>query len=475
MIRRDRLRLWVVVIVVAAALAYAWPVAGRLNMGLDLKGGAHIVLQAKDTPESPIQDDSIDRLLAVLRNRVDQYGVAEPIIQKSGKDRIIIDLPGIQDPNAALELIGKTAQLDFREVLDVSAPPPPLPERKNYDSDEQFARAQERWNAAVAQGRTASADFATRAAGIEGAIAAPSEDDRESAGSATSVQEGRYYLLGKVLLSGKELKDAGVNPDNLGRMGVSLSFNAEGARLFEEATGRLVGKQIAIVLDGVVISAPVVQDRIAGGNAQITGRFTADEASRLAIMLKAGALPVAVEIAENRSVGPSLGADSVRQGLQAGLFGAAMVLVFMLIYYQFRGLAADVALVVTMLLVFAGLIAFNATLTLPGIAGIILTIGMAVDGNVLIYERIREEQRAGKTPLAALDSGFRKALVTILDSNITTLIAAVVLFYFGSGSVRGFGVTLSVGLVASVFSNVVVTRALLQIFMSRKQNALRRS
>ena len=269
-----------------------------------------------------------------------------------------------------------------------------------------------------------------------------------------------------MLLSGKELKDASINPDNLGRMGVSLSFNSEGASLFEEATGRLVGRQIAIVLDGVVISAPVVQDRISGGNAQITGRFTADEASRLAIMLKAGALPVAVEIAENRSVGPSLGADSVRQGLQAGLFGSVMVLIFMLIYYRFRGLAADVALAVTMLLVFAGLIAFNATLTLPGIAGIILTIDMAVDGNVLIYERIREELRAGKTPLAALDAGFRKALVTILDSNITTLIAAVVLFYFGSGSVRGFGVTLSIGLVASVFSNVVVTRALLQIFMS---------
>ncbi len=469
MIRRDRLRLWVVVIVVAAALAYAWPVVGRLNLGLDLKGGAHIVLQAKDTPEAPVEEDSIDRLLAVLRNRVDQYGVAEPIIQKSGEDRIIIDLPGIQDPNAALELIGKTAQLDFREVLDVSAPPPPSPERKNYDSDEQFARAQERWKAAAALESNASADFAVRAAGIEGALVAPGEDERET------VQEGRYYLLGKVLLSGKDLKDASINPDSLGRMGVSLSFNAEGARLFEEATGRLVGRQIAIVLDGVVISAPVVQDRIAGGNAQITGSFTADEASRLAIMLKAGALPVAVEIAENRSVGPSLGADSVRQGLQAGLFGSAMVLVFMLIYYHFRGLAADVALVVTMLLVFAGMIAFNATLTLPGIAGIILTIGMAVDGNVLIYERIREELRAGKTPLAALDAGFRKALVTILDSNITTLIAAVVLFYFGSGSVRGFGVTLSIGLVASVFSNVVVTRALLQIFMSRKQNALRRS
>nr|MBQ6739477.1 protein translocase subunit SecD [Synergistaceae bacterium] len=185
---------------------------------------------------------------------------------------------------------------------------------------------------------------------------------------------------------------------------------------------------------------------------------------------RAGALPVAVEIAEERTVGPSLGADSVRQGMQAGLFGAAMVLVFMLIYYQFRGLAADLALIITIILIFAGLIAFKATLTLPGIAGIILTLGMAVDGNVLIYERIKEERKAGKTPGAALDAGFKKALVTILDSNITTLIAALVLFYFGSGSVRGFGVTLSIGLVASVFANVVVTRAILQLFIGRGKN-----
>ena len=456
--RADKIRLWVVLIVIIAAGVYCWFNFDSLNLGLDLKGGAHIVLQAKDTPENPLRDDSIDRLLAVLRNRIDQYGVAEPIIQKSGSDRIIVDLPGIQDPAAALELIGRTAQMDFREVIEsTGATPPPAPIRSNYDSDIQFVNAQERWRNAVAQLANASADLIARVASNPGSIVAPAEE------------AGRYYLLGPVLLSGKDLNNAEVTPDNLGRMGVSLEFNSDGARLFEEATGRLIGKQIAIVLDNVVISAPVVQDRIAGGRAQITGRFTADEAGRLAIMLKAGALPVAVEIAENRSVGPSLGADSVRQGLEAGLFGAGMVLVFMLLYYQFRGLAADLALAVTVLLIFAGLIAFNATLTLPGIAGIILTLGMAVDGNVLIYERIKEERATGKTPMAALDSGFRKALVTILDSNITTLIAALVLFYFGSGSVRGFGVTLSVGLVASVFANVVVTRAILQLFLGKAE------
>ncbi len=456
MIRNDRLRLWLVLIVVAAALAYSWPIVGKLNLGLDLKGGAHIVLQAKDTPENPLRDDSIDRLLAVLRNRIDQYGVAEPIIQKSGSDRIIVDLPGIQDPAAALELIGRTAQMDFREVIDSSGTPPPPPIRSNYDDDIQFVNAQERWQNVINQLSNASADYIARAEKIPGSIVAPAEES------------GRFYLLGEVLLSGKDLENAGVAPDSLGRMGVSLSFNSNGAKLFEEATAKLVGKQIAIVLDNVVISAPVVQDRISGGQAQITGRFSNDEAARLAIMLKAGALPVAVEIAENRSVGPSLGADSVRQGLEAGLFGAGMVLIFMLLYYQFRGLAADLALIVTILLIFAGLIAFKATLTLPGIAGIILTLGMAVDGNVLIYERVREERNAGKTPAAALESGFRKALVTILDSNITTLIAALVLFYFGSGSVRGFGVTLSIGLVASVFANIVVTRAILQLFIRNK-------
>ncbi|MBQ6114704.1 MAG: protein translocase subunit SecD [Synergistaceae bacterium] len=460
--RTDRLRLWIVLIVVAAALCFAYFNRDGLNLGLDLRGGAHIVLQAKDTPENPLRDDSIDRLLAVLRNRIDQYGVAEPIIQKSGTDRIIVDLPGIQDPAAALELIGRTAQMDFREVIDSTGTPPPAPIRSNYDSDIQFVQAQERWQRAIDQLSNSSADFQARAKNTVGAIVSPAEE------------QGRFYLLGPVLLSGKDLINAAVNPDSLGRMGVSLEFSSEGARLFEEATARLIGKQLAIVLDNVVISAPVVQDRISGGHAQITGRFTADEAGRLAIMLKAGALPVAVEIAENRSVGPSLGADSIKQGLEAGLFGAGMVLVFMLLYYQFRGLAADLALAVTVLLIFAGLIAFNATLTLPGIAGIILTLGMAVDGNVLIYERVKEEQKAGKTPMAALDAGFRKALVTILDSNITTLIAALVLFYFGSGSVRGFGVTLSVGLVASVFANIVVTRAILQLFVKRGKEIVRK-
>jgi preprotein translocase subunit SecD len=280
--------------------------------------------------------------------------------------------------------------------------------------------------------------------------------------------EGRFYLLGTVLVGGKDLIDAKTQYDHLGRPVVALSFSSEGSKLFDAATFANVGKQIAIVLDGVVISAPVVQERITGGHAQISGRFSPAEAGRLSIMLRAGALPVAVDVIENRSVGPSLGEDSIRAGIQAGLVGAALVFLFMLIYYRYLGLAADAALAVAILLVFAGLISLKATLTLPGIAGIVLTIGMAVDGNVLIYERMREELRSGKTPMASVDAGFKKALVTILDANITTLIAAAVLFYFGSGPVRGFAVTLSVGIVAGVFCNVVVTRTILQLFMSAR-------
>ncbi len=452
MLRRDRWRLGIVAIVVLAALFSVFPIQGRINLGLDLKGGAHIVLQAKDTEDSKVTEDSIERLLAVLRNRVDQYGVAEPVIQREGNDRIIVDLPGIQDPDAALELIGKTALLEFRQVSAATSPIPPAAERKNYASDAEFERAQTRWNEAVAQIEVQKNDLERQAASVEGGVVAKTD-------------EGRYYLLGKVLVGGKDLVDARTQYDNLGRAVVALTFSSEGAKLFDAATAENIGRQIAIVLDGVVISAPVVQERITGGNAQISGRFTAAEASRLSIMLRAGALPVAVDVIENRSVGPSLGEDSINSGIRAGLLGASLVFLFMLLYYRLLGVAADAALAVAILLVFAGLISLKATLTLPGIAGIVLTIGMAVDGNVLIYERMKEELRAGKTPLAAIDAGFKKALVTIFDANITTLIAAAVLFYFGSGPVRGFAVTLSIGIVSSVFCNVLVTRSLLQYFM----------
>ena len=461
MVRKDSIRLWSVVVAVVVSLVITWPFQGKLNLGLDLKGGAHIVLEAKDMPGNPVTEDSIDRLLAVIRNRIDQYGVAEPLIQKGDQRRVIVDLPGVQNPEAALELIGKTANLEFREVISVSEPAPPAPQRPNYDSDEQFAEYQTRWQAAAARSENAKEDFEKRLADIPGGIVSLSDPTNSRDGTRN------YYLLGPSLVSGRDLVDAKPQYDSLGRIGVSIKFNSDGAKLFEVATMQTREKQLAIVLDDLTVSAPVVQEVISGGEAQITGTFSSEEASRLSIMLRAGALPVAVEVVENRSVGPSLGADSIKSGLEAGLIGTIMVLIFMFLFYWIRGVAANVALIVTMLLVFAGMVALNATLTLPGIAGIVLTIGMAVDGNVLIYERIKEELRAGKTPVAALDAGFRKAFLTIFDSNITTLMAAVVLFYFGSGPVRGFGVTLSIGIVASVFSNVIVTRVILQMFMRK--------
>ncbi|MGC9489722.1 MAG: protein translocase subunit SecD [Thermovirgaceae bacterium] len=452
--RRDRWRLVIVGIVIVAALVSVFPLEGRIRLGLDLKGGAHILLQAKGTPENPLTDDSVQRLIAVLRNRVDQYGVTEPVIQREGSDRVIVDLPGVSDPEAALELIGKTAQLEFREVVEAGSPLPPGPERSNYESQKAYMEALRRWEEVRDQRDRLAEQLAVRA-------------DDEPNLDVSRGEEGGIYLLGLTYVTGKSLEDAKTSFDNLGRPVVTLEFDKEGARQFDEATAANVGRQIAIVLDGKVISAPVVQERISGGNAQISGSFTTAEAQRLAIMLRAGALPVPVEILENRTIGPTLGADSIRSGLRAGLIGAVLVLLFMLFYYGRLGLVANAALASTILLLFAGLISLRATLTLPGIAGIILTIGMAVDGNILIFERMKEELREGKTPYASVDAGFRKALKTIIDANVTTLIAAAVLFYFGSGPIRGFAVTLSIGILASVFSTVIVTRALLQVIQSR--------
>ncbi|MBP8632972.1 MAG: protein translocase subunit SecD, partial [Synergistaceae bacterium] len=333
---------------------------------------------------------------------------------------------------------------------------PAEPVRSNYDSDEQFRAAQDRWQQAKNE--------------VDGYVKQMEEAVKANPDIAVGKgEDGTAYLLGKAYVTGKDLTKADTTFDQFGKAAVSLKFNSEGAKLFDEATAANVGKQIAIVLDGVVISAPVVQQRISGGEAQITGKFSTPEANRLAIMLRAGALPVAVEILENRSVGPSLGADSINDGIKSGLIGAVLVVVFMLIYYGFLGLAADLALCVAMLLVMASLIFLRSTLTLPGIGGIILTIGMAVDGNILIYERMKEELASGKTQMAALDAGFRKALVVILDSNITTLIAAAVLFYFGSGPIRGFAVTLSIGVISAVFCNVIVTRSLLGVMLSHRK------
>ena len=368
-----------------------------------------------------IKQFATSQALETIRNRVDQFGVSEPDIRPQGQDRILIQLPGISDPERALKLIGKTALLEFKLVDDTA--------------DVQAAGKGE-----LPPGRE---------------LLYQVREDRET-GRKTKIP---LVVERRALITGQYVSDARVQIDNqFNEPYVTLKFNAKGARLFERITEDNVKRRLAIILDGVVNSAPVIQEKIPGGTARITGNFSMDDARDLAIVLRAGALPAPVKVLEERTVGPSLGKDSIRKGFFSMIVGGLIVILLMAAYYRVGGLIADTALLLNVLFIMAALAAFGATLTLPGIAGIILTIGMAVDANVLIFERIREEMRLGKTPRAAVEGGFGKALVTILDANVTTLIAALVLFQFGTGPVRGFAVTLSIGILASMFTAIFVSR-----------------
>ncbi len=361
-----------------------------------------------------------DQALETIRNRIDQFGVSEPDIRPQDNHRILVQLPGIKDPERAVELIGKTAILEFK-LLD---------EENSVD---------EALKGNLPPGREILYQVST---------------DPKSGRSKIP-----FLLHKRSLLTGEYLTDARVRIDSqYNEPYVALSFDARGGRLFEKITGENVGKRLAIVLDDNVYSAPVIRDKISGGRAQITGNFTTDEARDLAIVLRAGALPAPVNILEERTVGPSLGKDSIDSGIKSMVIGGIVVILFMILYYRLSGVIADFALLLNILFIMAGLAFFGATLTLPGIAGIILTIGMAVDANVLIFERIREELRLGKPARAAIEGGYAKALVTILDANVTTFIAALVLFQFGTGPVRGFAATLSIGLVASFITAVFASR-----------------
>jgi len=374
-----------VFIVIAVAVIFAFPLDEKINLGLDLQGGSHVILECKDSPNALVDDDAVNRVLEVIRNRVDQLGVSEPVIQRQGSNRVLVQLPGIDDPETAVDLIGKTALLEFKD------------------------------------------------------------------------EEGETLLTGAHLLNAKETFD------QFGRPIITIEFDKTGATEFSKATSSNVGKVLAITLDDKEISAPVVQEPILDGQARITGSFTVDSAKQLALLLRSGSLPVKVEILENRSVGPSLGKDSIDKGIKAGLVGLILILVFMVVYYKKFGLIADFALMICMLIIIGALAGFKATLTLPGIAGMILTIGMAVDANILIFERIKEELKLGKTFRASIDAGFNKAFRTIFDANVTTLIAAVALLYFGTGAIRGFAVTLSIGILASMFTAIVVTKIILEL------------
>ncbi len=370
-----------------------------------------------------------DQALETIRNRIDQYGVTEPDIRPQGEDRILVQLPGVKDPQGAIALIGKTALLEFKLVADDVSPQQ------------------------IKEGRAPM-----------GVKAYPVRSLDPQAGRSA---EREIYLKDRTLMTGASITNAEVHIGEMNQPYVSLEFDAQGARQFERISGENVKRRLAIVLDGTVYSSPEIKEKIAGGKASITGHFTMEEARDLAIVLRAGALPAPVKILEQRTVGPSLGNDSIQQGLLASVLGAVVTLAFMVLYYRLSGLIANAALLLNIPLILACLAAFKATLTLPGIAGIILSVGMAVDANVLIFERIREELRLGKTPRSAVETGYERATLTILDSNITTLIAAVVLFQFGTGPVRGFAVTLTIGIVTSMFTAITATRVVFDYLLTQ--------
>ena len=394
-------------------------------------GASKLLLELPQAEVENVKRLAVDQALETIRNRIDQFGVAEPDIRRQGQRRILIQLPGIRDPDRAKDLIGRTALLEFKLVDDA--------------------------------GDAAAAVKGNVPPGRE--VLYRTETDAETG----KVSKLPFLLKKRTLLTGANLTNARVDFDQFNIPFVSINFDKKGARDFERITGENVNKRLAIVLDNTVASAPVIQEKIAGGQARITGNFTLEEAKDLAIVLRAGALPAPVNILEERTVGPSLGADSIRKGLISMLIGGVLVVLFMIIYYKGAGVIADIALILNIVLIAAGLAAASATLTLPGIAGIILTIGMAVDANVIIFERIREELALGRTPRAAIDAGFDRATLTILDANVTTLIAAVVLFQFGTGPVKGFAVTLSLGVIASMFTALILSRLIFDYMLAGRK------
>ena len=388
-------------------------------------GGLRYIAEYSSGYADNIKNMALDQVVRTIRNRIDQFGVAEPDIRKQADFRIQIQLPGMSDPERAIQLVGQTAQLTFhlvRDDLDLSSPLPP--------------------------------DVAMYPLVLDKA-------------SGVTSKTQTLPLNRDPLMTGEDVSDARPSFDQNNQSQVSLNFNSRGAATFERITGENIKKRMAIVLDGKIYTAPVIQDRIAGGRASITGNFTTAEAQDLAIVLRAGSLPAPVSVLEERTVGPSLGKESIEMGIRAALIGAAAVVAIMPIYYALAGFIADAMLLFTIALLMAGLASLGATLTLPGIAGIVLTIGMSVDANVLIFERIREELSKGLSALEAVHEGFAHATVSILDSNVTTVIAAAILYQFGSGPVRGFAVTLTLGIFASMFTAIFVSHVIFTLLARR--------
>ena len=406
---------------------------GDFTADSDLTQGLSLAYTFDSGIADKIRADAVDQALETLRNRIDQFGVSEPVIQRQGENRLLIQLPGIKEPDRAKSLIKTTARLEFKLVDETASVqdaiagniPPHLELLYEYSKDP-----------------------------VTG----------------NPVREVPYLVEKRVLLGGESIDDADVRIDQrFNEPYVSLKFDKEGGRRFLELTEKYVKRRLAIVLDGKIHSAPVIQERIPGGQAQISGSFTTEEAHDLTIVLRAGALPAPLVLLEERTVGPSLGADSVKRGITSILYGFVTVVLFMLAYYRVGGLIADAALLINLIIIAGAMGYLEATLTLPGIAGIILTVGMAVDANVLVFERIREEVNNGKTIRAAVDAGFSKAFLTIIDANVTTLIVALVLFQFGSGPIKGFAVTLTIGILASLFTAIFVSRTIFNLILANRK------
>ncbi|RMH36972.1 MAG: protein translocase subunit SecD [Nitrospirae bacterium] len=408
-----------------------------------------LVYALRETEVDRIKNSAINQALETIRNRIDQFGVTEPLIQRQGRNQIAVQLPGIKDPERAKQLIKKTALLEFK-LLDETSEirlelPAQIERRKEDELRKQF------------EGRLPE--------GTEILFEHVETED----GRAYSIP---YLVKSDAALTGDVLQDARVTIGEFNEPIVALTFDSRGAKEFERLTAENIGKRMAIVLDGTVYSAPVIRDRISGGRAVIEGAFTTEEANDLAVVLRAGALPAPMRTLHELTVGPSLGRDSIEKGLNTMLIAGCLVLIFMIVYYRLSGVIADMALALNLICLLGALSGLNATLTLPGIAGIILTIGMGVDSNILIFERIREELRQGRPVRLAVDRGYEKALLTIVDSHVTTLITGMALFVFGTGPIKGFAVTLCLGIFINLFTALIGTKVVFDLMNRRKLERL---
>ncbi|HZJ02089.1 MAG TPA: protein translocase subunit SecD [Thermoleophilia bacterium] len=444
--QRNVVILAVVAVLLCVAAYFIYPPGSSTRLGLDLQGGLAVILEAQDSARAPRTDDGMKQTISIINDRINRLGVTEPEVQRQGEWKISVQLPGIENKQEALAIIGKTAVLEFYDVKDFGAA---------YASEAE----------------------ALKAAGVDSEAQLPADTRLVRRPSRDGTLPDRFYIVTAIpAVTGTGLSGASVGFDNNNQPKIDMQFKSDGAQAFAEVTQALADRAqvtgqdqlLAIVLDGVVQSAPRVAERIDGGRAEITGRFTLDEAKNLVLVLQTGALPIELKVIDERSIGATLGKASLTQALWAGVVGLILVAVFMVAYYRLLGLVADLTLLIYGVLFWGILNSIHATLTLPGIAGMILTLGMAVDANVIIFARIREEVHAGKTVRTAVEAGFRKALSAILDANVTTLITAVVLFWAASGGVRGFALTLGIGVALSMFTAIVVTRALLALLSGLK-------